>query len=72
MAKVWFITGCSKGFGRVLSEELLTKTDALVVATARDASALDPLKNKFEDRVRNLPLDVKNSKHLKNAGDETM
>jgi NAD(P)-dependent dehydrogenase (short-subunit alcohol dehydrogenase family) len=41
MSKVWFITGCSKGFGRVLSEELLKQTDSLVVATARDLSTLD-------------------------------
>ncbi len=34
--KTWFITGCSTGFGRVLTEALL-KTNANVVATARRA-----------------------------------
>ncbi len=72
MSKVWFITGCSKGFGRVLSEELLAKTDSLVVATARDASTLNILKEKYEDRVLTLTLDVKNSDHIKCAVDEAL
>ena len=54
MSKVWFITGCSKGFGRVLSEELLARTDSLVVATARDASVLNSLKEEYKDRVLTL------------------
>lgn len=72
MSKVWFITGCSKGFGRVLSEELLTKTDSLVVATARDASTLDELKEKYDDRVLTLTLDVKNADHIKDAVEKTL
>lgn len=36
MPKVWFITGCSRGFGRALTEQLLALTDSQVVATARD------------------------------------
>jgi len=72
MSKVWFITGCSKSFGRVLSEELLAKTDSLVIATARDASTLDELKEKYDDRVLTLTLDVKNSSHIKNAAEETL
>lgn len=72
MSKVWFITGCSKGFGRVLSEELLTRTDSFVVATARDVAVLDTLKKEYKDRVLTLTLDVKNSNHIKNAVDETL
>ena len=53
-AKTWLITGCSTGFGRLLVEELL-KTDANVVATARDPNSLDDLKN---DRLLALKLDV--------------
>jgi NAD(P)-dependent dehydrogenase (short-subunit alcohol dehydrogenase family) len=34
MTRVWFITGCSTGFGRVLSEQLLERGES-VVATAR-------------------------------------
>ncbi len=72
MSKVWFITGCSKGFGRVLSEELLAKTDSLVVATARDASVLDTLKKKYGERVLTLKLDVQNSDHIKDAANQAL
>lgn len=61
MSKVWFITGCSKGFGRVLTEELLQSTDDLVVATARNVATLDDLKQKYNERLLTLSLDVKNS-----------
>lgn len=72
MSKVWFITGCSKGFGRMLSQELLAKTDSVVVATARDVSVLAPLQKEFGDRVLTLPLDVTNSYHIKGALDIVM
>ena len=39
-SKVWFITGCSKGFGRIWAEAALERGDK-VAATARDASTLD-------------------------------
>ena len=37
--KVWFITGTSKGFGRVWAEAALERGDQ-VVATARDVKTL--------------------------------
>jgi NAD(P)-dependent dehydrogenase (short-subunit alcohol dehydrogenase family) len=40
MSKVWFITGTSKGFGRIFTEAALNRGDK-VVATARDTSTLD-------------------------------
>ena len=42
MSKVWFITGTSKGFGRVWAEAALGRGDR-VVATARNADTLTPL-----------------------------
>lgn len=36
--QVWFITGCSKGFGRIWAEAALERGDK-VAATARDASS---------------------------------
>ena len=42
MSKVWFVTGCSSGFGRVLCEELLKKGER-VVATARKVSDIEDL-----------------------------
>ncbi len=39
MAKVWLITGASKGFGRVWARAALERGDS-VAATARDTSSL--------------------------------
>jgi NAD(P)-dependent dehydrogenase (short-subunit alcohol dehydrogenase family) len=55
--KTWFITGTSKGFGRIWAEAALGRGDT-VVATARDLRTLEPLAAKFGDRVLCLPLDV--------------
>ena len=55
--KVWFITGTSKGFGRVWAEAALARGDQ-VVATARDVKSLDPLVQRFGDQVAALTLDV--------------
>jgi NAD(P)-dependent dehydrogenase (short-subunit alcohol dehydrogenase family) len=56
-SKVWFITGCSKGFGRIWAEAALDRGDK-VAATARDASTLAPLTEKYGDDVLALALDV--------------
>lgn len=56
-SKVWFITGCSKGFGRIWAEAALERGDK-VAATARDASTLEPLAEKYGDDVLTLALDV--------------
>ncbi len=45
---VWLITGCSKGLGRDLAEQVLM-AGYRVVLTARDASALDDLVKKYKD-----------------------
>jgi NAD(P)-dependent dehydrogenase (short-subunit alcohol dehydrogenase family) len=55
--KVWLITGCSTGFGRVLAEEA-AKTGDRVVATARSADRLKDLADKYSQKVIALPLDV--------------
>ena len=54
---VWFITGCSKGFGRALAEEALKK-DYRVVATARQSSSLRALTDAYGDAVHAIELDV--------------
>jgi NAD(P)-dependent dehydrogenase (short-subunit alcohol dehydrogenase family) len=56
-SKVWFITGSSKGFGRIWAEAALERGDK-VAATARDASTLEPLTEKYGDAVLALALDV--------------
>jgi NADP-dependent 3-hydroxy acid dehydrogenase YdfG len=58
MSKVWFITGCSQGFGLALTEELLKSTDAKIVATARKPNKLKEMQHKYSDRFLALKLDV--------------
>ncbi len=55
--KVWFITGTSSGFGRLLSESLLS-LGAQVVATARKPAVLADLAEKYPASVQVLELDV--------------
>jgi len=55
--RVWFITGCSTGFGRLLAEEVL-KSGGKVVATARNVEQVVDLERKFPASAKALPLDV--------------
>ena len=57
MAKVWLITGSSRGLGRVLAEAVLAAGDKLV-ATARTPAQLADLVDRFGDQVRTVALDV--------------
>ncbi|NIF87796.1 SDR family NAD(P)-dependent oxidoreductase [Burkholderia sp. Cy-637] len=56
-SKVWFITGASRGLGRVWTEAALARGDK-VVATARHAPSLDELVAAHGDAVLALALDV--------------
>ena len=55
--KVWFITGTSRGFGRVWAEAALARGDR-VAATARDVKTLAPLTERYGERVVPIALDV--------------
>lgn len=55
--KAWFITGASRGFGRLWTVAALERGDS-VAATARDASALGPVADNYGEQVLILPLDV--------------
>jgi NAD(P)-dependent dehydrogenase (short-subunit alcohol dehydrogenase family) len=58
MARTWFITGTSRGFGREWAEAALERGDR-VAATARDVSSLDDLTAKYgTDALLPLALDV--------------
>jgi NAD(P)-dependent dehydrogenase (short-subunit alcohol dehydrogenase family) len=57
MTKGWFVTGASRGFGRVWTQAALERGDR-VAATARDVSVLDDLVAGFPGQVLALPLDV--------------
>ena len=57
MSKVWFITGTSKGFGRIWAEAALERGDK-VAATARNIDTLSDLQDRYGDNVLPLALDV--------------
>ena len=57
MAKTWFITGASRGFGKEWAIAALERGDT-VAATARDPKTLDDLVAQFGDKVLPLQLDV--------------
>jgi len=56
-ARVWFITGASRGLGRAFTEAALTAGER-VVAAARDLSPLDDLADAHPENLVRLPLDV--------------
>jgi NAD(P)-dependent dehydrogenase (short-subunit alcohol dehydrogenase family) len=56
-SKIWFITGASRGFGRIWTEAALQRGDR-VAATARDAKALGDLAATYGDALLALSLDV--------------
>lgn len=55
--KVWFVTGASRGFGRIWTEAALKRGDQ-VVAAARNPAALDELVETYGKSILVLPLDV--------------
>jgi len=57
MAKTIFITGASRGFGKLWAEAFLKRGDK-VVATARDLNSLDDLVNQYGNNILQLQLDV--------------
>ncbi len=66
MAKVWFITGASRGFGRVWTEAALKRGDK-VAATARKLESIADLKEKYAANVITLQLDVTQPDQVKTA-----
>lgn len=64
--KVWFITGSSRGFGRVWTEAALKRGDK-VVATARKVESISALNEEYGKNVLTLELDVTNSEQVKST-----
>lgn len=64
--KVWFITGSSRGFGRIWAEAALKRGDK-VAATARKPDSIADLKEKYGARVLTLELDVTQPEQVKSA-----
>lgn len=57
MAKTIFITGASRGFGKIWTEAFLKRGDK-VAATVRNLTALDDLIEKYGDALLPIQLDV--------------
>src|ERR1700679_4010486 len=64
--KVWFITGASRGFGRVWADAALNRGDK-VAATARTLASIADLKEKYGAAVLTLELDVTRPDQVKKA-----
>lgn len=64
--KVWFITGSSRGFGRIWTEAALKRGDK-VAATARKLESIADFKEKYGSNVLPLELDVTNNEQVKSA-----
>src|SRR5215210_1902863 len=68
--KVWFITGCSTGFGRELAKQLL-ENGYRVVVTARDARKIQDLVKINETNALALNLDVNDKAQVAEAVGKT-
>ena len=64
--KVWFITGASRGFGRVWADAALKRGDK-VAATARSLASIADFKEKYGENVLTLELDVTKPDQVKLA-----
>jgi NAD(P)-dependent dehydrogenase (short-subunit alcohol dehydrogenase family) len=64
--KVWFITGASRGFGRIWAEAALARGDK-VAATARNADSVADLRERFGDAALPLSLDVTDASQTQSA-----
>jgi NAD(P)-dependent dehydrogenase (short-subunit alcohol dehydrogenase family) len=63
MKKTWFITGASRGFGRIWAEAALKRGDR-VTATARKLEDIADFKERFGDAVLPMALDVTDSEQV--------
>ncbi len=63
MTKTWFITGASRGLGRIWAEAALSRGDK-VAATARTLDGVAGLSERFGDSVLPLALDVTDAEQV--------
>jgi NAD(P)-dependent dehydrogenase (short-subunit alcohol dehydrogenase family) len=68
MAKTWFITGTSTGFGRALTEQLLARGDR-VAATLRIPARLEDLAERYGERLWVRALDVTDTDRMREVVD---
>jgi len=66
MSKVWFITGCSTGFGRELAKEVLALGNQVAVA-ARNTADVQDIVAAYPDTAIAVKLDVTKADEIKAA-----
>ena len=71
LRKVWFITGASSGFGRLIAEQVLAAGDRVVV-TARKADQISDLQQQHPDAALALALDVTSDESVEAAIDAAL
>ncbi|SEK65868.1 oxidoreductase [Parapedobacter koreensis] len=71
MAKVWFITGSSRGLGKSITEAVLANGDK-VAATARNPKQLNDLADKYPNQMLALQLDVADKSQIHSAVEQTV
>lgn len=71
MKKVWFITGCSTGFGRELALAALAKGYRVAV-TSRNTGDVTDIINQYPDASISIPLDVTKPAEIKSAVDKAI
>lgn len=64
--KTWFITGTSRGFGRIWTEAALARGDR-VAATARNSGALASLQDRYGEQLLVQQLDVRDKLAVQGA-----
>ena len=71
MGKVWFITGCSTGFGRELAKEALEAGNQVVV-TARKPEDINDIVESFPDTAIAVQLDVTKPGEIKSSVEQAI
>ena len=70
-SRVWFITGGSTGFGRLLAEEVLRRGER-VVTTARDIAKVDDLARQYPETARAFALDVTRKSEVASVAEQAI
>jgi NAD(P)-dependent dehydrogenase (short-subunit alcohol dehydrogenase family) len=65
-SKIWFITGASTGFGRLLAEQVLAAGES-VIATARKPAQIADLQQKYPETALAIALDVTDETSIDSA-----